>query len=329
MRKSPFYCWSILVSIANLIDPLLNAISIGPVVDPFLVPLPLPIDPFLVNFDRRFRRGRRISDAKPKNYSHRDQDNWAASFPACNLTQQSPISILSYGVETDPTLFIDFGPFYDIWLERAEMKNDGTTVEIEFMGGLTPVFSGSVVNNDLYRFHQMHFHWGSDDTVGSEHVIDGVQFPLELHMVHFNDKYTSLAQAASQPDGLSVLAILFKPSLVNNPFLDPLIYDLANVRCAYRRIDFNFRIILAQLLPVNTQLFFTYRGSLTTPPCFESVQWIIFRQLVPIGIAQLLQFRLLTSDAECRTLIGDNWRRVQPVNARVVRQPLLPVKGIW
>ncbi|RWS22122.1 carbonic anhydrase 9-like isoform X2, partial [Leptotrombidium deliense] len=262
----------------------------------------------------------------PKNYTHKDQDNWPLTFPICNSTQQSPINILSYGVESDPTMFLEFGPFYNTWLQRAELSNDGVTVEVELTGGGSPLVSGTAVNNELYRFQQFHFHWGSEDNVGSEHTIDNVRFPLEMHLVHYNDKYDNIIEAATKPDGLLVLAILFKLSVVNNPFLNPLIIDLGSVRCASRKLDFNNRVILAQLLPVNTRFFYQYRGSLTTPPCLETVNWIIFPETVPIGIQQMLQFRLLAADKDCRTVIGDNWRRTQATNSRVVKKPL---RGIW
>jgi len=59
-------------------------------------------------------------------------------------------------------------------------------------------------------FHSLHFHWGSDSTKGSEHRIQSRQFPAELHIVHYNSKYESLAEAADHADGLAVLGILIE-----------------------------------------------------------------------------------------------------------------------
>lgn len=35
--------------------------------------------------------------------------------------------------------------------------------------------------DDVYQFEQLHFHWGSDSKKGSEHLIDGQAFPLEVN----------------------------------------------------------------------------------------------------------------------------------------------------
>lgn len=45
---------------------------------------------------------------------------------------------------------------------------------------------------------------------GSEHTYNGHRYAAELHLVHFNEKYKYLSAAASQSDGLSVLAIFFE-----------------------------------------------------------------------------------------------------------------------
>ena len=36
----------------------------------------------------------------------------------------------------------------------------------------------------VYLLKQLHFHWGNDDTVGSEHTIDGQSYPLEVNNSH-------------------------------------------------------------------------------------------------------------------------------------------------
>ena len=37
-----------------------------------------------------------------------------------------------------------------------------------------------------FKFAHLHFHWGDDETTGSEHTIKGAAYPLEMHLVHFN-----------------------------------------------------------------------------------------------------------------------------------------------
>ena len=66
-----------------------------------------------------------------------------------------------------------------------------------------------------------------------------------------------------------------------------------------------------------TSKYSTYEGSLTTPPCAESVEWINFLTPLKISRAQLGQFRLL-DDANNEDIV-DNFRPPQPLNGRVVK----------
>lgn len=87
--------------------------------------------------------------------------------------------------------------------------------------------------NGTYNFAQIHMHWGVDSTLGSEHRIKSKRYtcrfkfisyinldltfvgsifhshPLEFHIVHWNSKYGSFAQASMHAeDGLAVLTVL-------------------------------------------------------------------------------------------------------------------------
>ncbi len=72
----------------------------------------------------------------------------------------------------------------------------------------TPTYTAA--NGYTYSFVQLHFHWGADDSKGSEHTVDGVQYPLEMHMVHYNsDVYDSIGDAVTEENGLAVIGFLF------------------------------------------------------------------------------------------------------------------------
>lgn len=85
------------------------------------------------------------------------------------------------------------------------------------MGGWSKFESHS----HAYYFWKADFHWGTVgmDNIGSEHTIDGMQFPLEMQMVHIEDKFVGPdgtidhMAASADPHGIAILSILFK---VNN-----------------------------------------------------------------------------------------------------------------
>jgi len=68
--------------------------------------------------------------------------------------------------------------------------------------------SGGPLRGD-YVFAQLHFHWGANDSMGSEDMINGQSFPMELHMVFYKRDYGSMDAALGYKDGLTVLAVFY------------------------------------------------------------------------------------------------------------------------
>ena len=66
-------------------------------------------------------------------------------------------------------------------------------------------------SGEVYALYQLHFHWGANDSVGSEHTIEGQSFPLEMHIVHRNVKYPE-GDHGNHLDGYLVLGFLFEIS---------------------------------------------------------------------------------------------------------------------
>lgn len=60
-------------------------------------------------------------------------------------------------------------------------------------------------------------------------------------------------------------------------------------------IQVNETFPLASLLPPveDMERFYTYKGSLTTPPCSEAVIWILFPKTMPVSISQVRQLGIL------------------------------------
>lgn len=90
------------------------------------------------------------------------------------------------------------------------------------------------------------------------------------------------------------------------------------MRCPGQSITLRDAVNLSSFLPVHRHDFYRYQGSLTTPPCSESVTWIILKRGLLIGKNQLKMLRDLRSDPECQTPITNNWRNLQKGNGRRV-----------
>ncbi|KAI2550522.1 carbonic anhydrase 1, partial [Homo sapiens] len=120
-----------------------------------------------------------------------------------------------------------------------------------------------------------------------------------LHVAHWNSaKYSSLAEAASKADGLAVIGVLMKVGEAN-PKLQKVLDALQAIKTKGKRAPFtNFDP--STLLPSSLD-FWTYPGSLTHPPLYESVTWIICKESISVSSEQLAQFRSLLSNVE-----GDN-----------------------
>ena len=58
--------------------------------------------------------------------------------------------------------------------------------------------------------------------------------------------------------------------------------------------------------------YYRYNGSLTTPGCFESVQWTVFTKPLKVTHETAAKMALMSRS----TSFEDNWRHTQALNAR-------------
>jgi carbonic anhydrase len=206
-------------------------------------------------------------------------------------------------------------------LENGEVSNNGHTAVLGVVHDSESdgVMTGSadvLGEGQSYQMLQLHFHWGADDTKGSEHTINGEEFPMEMHIVHKKVGLT-VEEALATPDGLAVVGQMFEISGEDNPVLTPLIESLANIENFDDKFDMNGSPLQVQdLLPSPNSEYANYAGSLTTPTCNEAVRWILFKQPIQISASQMEAFRALKDKGDMP--IVDNYRPPQPLNGREV-----------
>ncbi|XP_065831520.1 carbonic anhydrase-like [Oscarella lobularis] len=173
---------------------------------------------------------------------------------------------------------------------------------------------GGVLENRPFQLDHFHVHFGSEETRGSEHTIDGVAYPAEVHFVHYNTKYRDLESALMEENGLSVIGVFLKLGSVSNPELDELKFETLSSKGMKNSVG---TLFLNNLLPTRRD-YYTYEGSLTTPPCDENVRWIVMRHPIPITPSQLWALRRVNTGGSDDTSMADNYRPTQPLNGRKV-----------
>jgi len=241
---------------------------------------------------------------------------WAKLFEAAGGNRQSPINIQSNEVAPDPKL--SSNPLrwsYPVQSSSIVNTGHGWKVNVEGEGS---VLEGGPLK-DKYQLAQYHCHWGEHDLVGSEHLVDDQPYAAEIHFVHWNTKYGDIGEALKHGDGLAVLGVFFKVGK-ENPELNSLISTIPSISHKEKKCDFK-QPIPTRLLP-ESHCYWTYLGSLTTPPCNECVIWIVFKEQIELSHEQLECFRTLSAtneENENEELIKNNFRPCLPRGDRPVK----------
>ena len=195
---------------------------------------------------------------------------------------QSPVDITGY----EPGVLPPVGFSYHG--DAAAIRNDGRAIYVDYAPGNT--FS---VGQHMFELESAHFHQPS------EHRIDGVNFPAELHLVHVGRR------------GFAVVALLFE---VGQP--DPVVAEILDAAPAVNDTVAEGIAINASGYPPGDTGYFRYDGSKTTPPCDEPVEWYVMRELKTISRGQVDDLLALSG--------GPNNRPIQPKGNRTITVGSLP-----
>jgi carbonic anhydrase len=219
-------------------------------------------------------------------------------FETCDIGKsQSPINLGRKRVRAPYNLALDYhatplfiGEDLDTTLEigtSQTMVNTGHGLQINFHGKERERLTFAGKDYELVQFH---FHSPSETLWHKQ------AFPLEIHFVH-----------QGKDGAVAVLAVFVKGG-AENPALKQILQHLPENEHKEYPVP-GVSINPVDLLPAD-QRYFSFQGSLTTPPCTEGLQWIAMPETITASPAQILEIR--------QTSNGTNARPVQPMNDRTL-----------
>lgn len=203
------------------------------------------------------------------------------NFASCsNGHHQSPIDIRNPQKANLPPLQFDYKPV------PLDIIDNGHTIMISYAPG-----SSLTVGGKRYELKQFHFHRPSEEK------INGKGFAMTVHLVH-----------ADAQGKLAVVAVLLQQG-EDNALVRQLWSKMPTEKEKEEHLN-NIQIDMDGLLPADRG-YYTFSGSLTTPPCTEDVTWFVLKHPVTVSAAEIEQFsKLYRNDA----------RPTQPLYDRVVQE---------
>jgi carbonic anhydrase len=158
--------------------------------------------------------------------------------------------------------------------ETMKFTNLGHTVQV----GPFPTGFNTNYKSQTFKVAQFHFHSPSEHHVGNDFS------PLEVHFVHKTDA-----------GALGVIGIMIDIADDNTPsdFLQTLVDLMPSIAAEGESTPvalLNITTLMAEVNSLNSG-FYTYDGSLTTPPCTEGVNWMVAKDRLKMSGAQFNAFR--------------------------------------
>lgn len=210
-------------------------------------------------------------------------ENWAKIDPrnalCANGKRQSPIDIRD-GIAVDlEEIRFDYRPTH------FKILDNGHTLQVS-VGGSSFSLTGKTYDLEYISFHRP-----------GEMRVDGRRYEMSAHLVH-----------KGEDGSQAIIALLLERGKEH-----PVIQTLWN----YLPLERNHvvqppkvTVDVTQLLPANRK-YYTFMGSITTPPCTEGVLWVVMKDAVPISEDQIRVFS---------RLYRNNARPAQPVGERIIKE---------
>ena len=204
--------------------------------------------------------------------------NLDPAFATCKTGKlQSPIDIRDAKPADLPAIKFDYRP------SPLKVIDNGHSIQVNYAPG-----SSIEVGGKRYELVQFHFHRPSEEK------IDGKAHAMVAHLVH------------KSADGkLAVVAVLLDAGGANS-MIDTIWKNVPQEQGKETAV--NATVDAAALLPADTG-YYTFMGSLTTPPCTEDVRWFVLKTPLKIAADEIGVFaKHYSLDA----------RPTQPLNGRTL-----------
>jgi carbonic anhydrase len=191
---------------------------------------------------------------------------------------QSPIDIRNPQKAALPPIQFNYQP------SPLDIIDNGHTIMITYRPG-----SSILIGDKKYTLKQFHFH------MPSEEKVDGKRFDMTVHLVHEDSE-----------GKLAVVAVLLQKG-DDSPLVRELWKDLPKEK-EKEEIQNKVQIDVSEILPADRS-YYTFSGSLTTPPCTEDVTWFVLKHPTTLSADELQRFS---------QLYRDDARPTQPLYDRIV-----------
>ncbi|WP_299550456.1 carbonic anhydrase family protein [Seonamhaeicola sp.] len=201
----------------------------------------------------------------------------------CNGNHQSPINIIHNDVDS-VRINNDLKILYTPSTLLSKVENNGHSIQFDFEPGDSINYKGKT-----FYLKQIHFH------EPSEHRINGMIYPIEMHLVHVSKR--------GEITVLGVLGEEGKESQLFEFFESFLPLENGAVKDIHQKIDLSG-------LFLEDKHYYSYGGSLTTPPCSENVNWIVFKEPIILSVEEVLKLK--------NNMPLNNYRNEQALNGRIV-----------
>ena len=200
-------------------------------------------------------------------------------YSTCKLgKEQSPIDIRDPAIAELPAIRFDYHA------SPLEIINNGHSIQVNYGPG-----SWIDVGDKKYDLRQFHFHHPSE-----EHI-NGKGFDLSLHLVHVD-----------RNGKLAVVAVLLKSGRANEAVRR--VFDNLPQTQGQEQEVTGVAINASAFLPLSLG-YYTFQGSLTTPPCTEGITWFVLKTPAEVSKDEVASFaKLYPYDA----------RPIQPTDGRTI-----------